>query len=393
MQVKPNNSRDIRFDILKVIGIVGIFAAHAIYGNSQNSIEMVVQELRNFDVPLMVIISGSVFYHSSGDKQYSFITYLRKRIPRLIIPVWFFLLVFFIFTYLVTLAQDENQVFPFTLKEIIGSFCLLNYISIGYVWIIRVFVLVAIVSPLLLKLKQALSSRLLFLMSLAIIYGAYEVLASFILKLNVEDTDIANPIVDFIYGRLFLFIFWQQICFYLIPYGCLFGLGMIMARMKNSSILLISIFAGIVYLILGLNYYSDAGSFVSTYIAKFPPRLYYVSYGIFMSTLIYLFVDFCLNLWNKLNYHNNQIEQSKKIILFISSSSLWIYLWHILLIYHGKAIFRILNIKSQAIERFLVWLILSVLITYFQKIFISYIIKRTTYGQKYSEALSVMFLK
>lgn len=393
MQATQNNSRDIRFDILKVIGIVGIFAAHAIYGNSQNPIEIVIEELRNFDVPLMVIISGSVFYHSSGNKHYSFMSYLRKRIPRLITPVWFFLIVFFIVTYLVTLSQTDNQVFPFTLKEIIGSFCLLNYISIGYVWIIRVFVLVAIVSPVLLKLKQFLSSRILCLISLAIIYGVYEVLASFILKFNVENTGIANPIVDFIYGRLFLFIFWQQICFYLIPYGCLFGLGMIMASIKNSSIILISVFAGIVYFILGLNYYHDAGYFISTYIAKFPPRLYYVSYGIFMSTLLYLLVGFCLNLLNKLKYHSKPIEQVKKSIIFISYSSLWIYLWHILLIYHGGFIFKSINIKPQSIDRFLVWFILSVLITYFQKKFIHYIIHKTTYGQKYSEALSVIFLK
>lgn len=386
-------SRDIRFDILKTIGILGIFAAHAIYGNTQSSLEIFLEEFRNFDVPLMVIISGLVFYRSSSGKEYSFTNYLKKRVPRLIIPVWVFLVIFFLLTYFITLNQDGNKAFPFTLKEIIGSFCLLNYISIGYVWIIRVFVLVAIVTPVLLKLRQKSSSKLFFGVYLAIVYGIYEVLASFILKLNIQNTSLSNPTLNFIYGRLFLFIFCQQICFYLIPYACLFGFGMTIATLKKREIIFICLLSGIVYLSLSARYYHDFGYFVSTYVAKFPPRTYYVVYGIFLSTLMYLLIDFIVKIGKKMNLPNSLINKAKTIIYFISSSSLWIYLWHILLIYYGKLILDIINIYPESLERFLIWFILAILITFIQKELVTYFIRKTQFGHKYSQALSVMFLQ
>jgi fucose 4-O-acetylase-like acetyltransferase len=57
----PIQSRDIRFDILKVIGLFCIILAHV-------SPPSLIFQLRNFDVPLMVMISGSVFYLSSFKK-------------------------------------------------------------------------------------------------------------------------------------------------------------------------------------------------------------------------------------------------------------------------------------------------------------------------------------
>ncbi|MEH1966657.1 MAG: acyltransferase family protein [Nostoc sp.] len=83
-----DKQRDIRFDILKTIGLVCIIIAHV---KPENNI---LFDIRLFDVPLMVITSGTLYYYSANNKKISFLNYLQKRLPRLIVPVWLFLTFF-----------------------------------------------------------------------------------------------------------------------------------------------------------------------------------------------------------------------------------------------------------------------------------------------------------
>ena len=134
--------RDIRFDVLKVIGLLCIILAHT------DPLDFVMY-IRSFDVPLMVIISGALFHYSSHKKKYSFWAYVKKRIPRLVAPTWTFLLLFFSATYIIFSVAGKS--YPFSMEKIFSSFALLT--GIGYVWIIRVFILVSVVSLLLLRMR------------------------------------------------------------------------------------------------------------------------------------------------------------------------------------------------------------------------------------------------
>lgn len=53
---------------------------------------------------------------------------------------------------------------------------------------------------------------------------------------------------------------------------------------------------------------------------KYPPRIYYLSYAIAVSAFLYMWCD-------RLTVKNKYIRQA---IEYLSSNSMWIYLWHIL---------------------------------------------------------------
>lgn len=363
---KKNANRDIRFDILKTIGILLIILAHVIPQN-------ILFHIRSFDVPLMVIISGALFYSSSHNKNYTLRIYLQKRIPRLIAPVWFFLTFFFISYYLIFLLVGRN--YPFSLKsDIIGSFLFLW--GIGYVWIIRVFILVAMISTLVLKLFRACKSSNHFLGLLLIIYGCHE-----LILILLENITIENKLLSVLIQNYFLFI---------IPYGCLFGLGITLPKMTRKSLLVICGIFLIVFLMMNGYYYytQEVNLYPETF--KYPPRLYYESYGIFASILAFLLVDKLTTTYN-LNQQENLLT---KIIIFTSSSSLWIYLWHIFFLTLPQSFLPIkLLLFKNSLMSFLVVVFLSMATTYIQKLTISRLIKKTRFGQHNSDLLATLFLK
>lgn len=79
-------TRDNRIDLLRFIGLAMIILAHV-------SPPDIVFQGRNFDVPLMVIVAGLSFQVSY--RYESYISYLWKRIKRLLFPVWLFLSIVF----------------------------------------------------------------------------------------------------------------------------------------------------------------------------------------------------------------------------------------------------------------------------------------------------------
>jgi peptidoglycan/LPS O-acetylase OafA/YrhL len=377
---KSKIKREITFDILKIIGLVGIFIAHTVKG------QPLLLQLRNFDVPLMILVSGSLFYTTSQNKQYSWVSYLKKRVPRLLAPVWLFLLLFFIKVYL--LSVIEGKKYPFSLKEIIDSFFLTD--GIGYVWIIRVFLLIAIVSPLLLKLRQHLGSDRRFLGMIAIIYIGYEIL--FFLIEDLTTPEFSNPSLDFWIRKIF-FISYNTLIekwvLFLIPYSCVFAVGMIITNLKNKTLIYFTIFFSIIFSLLAIFYYNQSGAFIETQKYKYPPQLYYLSYSLAISLFLYLLVKFLTNTQNNLQNNNLFV----KIIIFISSSSLWIYLWHIAFLSYGRNILQLLPFNTQFIPRFWVIFMLSVIATYIHKQLITLIIQKTQIGQKYSQTLTILFLQ
>ena len=109
----------------------------------------------------------------------------------------------------------------------------------------------------------------------------------------------------------------NSIC-YLIPYGFLAYIGYDYIRLDKETKNKIIIFSGLIFIICSIYYFIQYNNFTSMQIAKYPPRLYYISYGIFISSIL-LYI--CEN--KELKIYTNSF------VCFISSHSLWIYLWHI----------------------------------------------------------------
>ncbi len=108
--------------------------------------------------------------------------------------------------------------------------------------------------------------------------------------------------------------------YYIIPYGgVLTYLGYNYSRIKKKGVLAaiaLSVFAA-----LGIYYWIRFGVPQNVQIAKYSPRCYYLSYGIAVSFLMLMICekrDFKV-------YHNSAV-------VFISKHSMWIYLWHILIL-------------------------------------------------------------
>lgn len=125
-------------DYMRVLGLLLIILAHSQPNN-------IVFQIRTFDVPLMVYISAISFSKSNKDYlSFSHISsYFLKRIKRLVIPTWIFLIIFF------SISKIVNNVFPklfdYSFYKIFSTFSLES--GIGYVWIIKVYLLIALVAP------------------------------------------------------------------------------------------------------------------------------------------------------------------------------------------------------------------------------------------------------
>ena len=294
--VKASSSVRISYiDFLKVIGLTGIIIAHI---DSPSWAKM----LRNFDVPLMVILSSilaSKSFAKYSKAKASIANYYISRIKRLIIPTWIFLFFYFLFKFIIS-GQRAS------IRYYVDSFCLTRY-GIGYVWIILIYLYSALLIPAFAKLMLSRKGSIIVISS----YILYEI--AYYYKLGLNGSGCIRSLLDTTF-------------YYIIPYGVLTYLGYNYYQLKNGTKLIITSISFVVFFCLAVYYRFTLGAFQSVQIAKYPPRLYYLSYGIGCSFAL-------LMLCEKINlklYDN-------KAFRFISSHSMWIYLWHIFILdIYGK---------------------------------------------------------
>lgn len=382
----PVRDRDLRCDILKAIGLLFIILAHTIRDSG-------FFEFTNFNVPLMVIASGMLFDKTNRDRSISGWQYLRKRIPRLILPVWCFLIFFFILAYGVSLYEGKS--YRFSPMAVLQSFAFISSPGIDFVWIIRVFVLVAIVSPLLLKFKQRCAGTLYFPIAILGLYTLYEF---WLTNLNGAIEKWLSIPVNSATGRSILNyasgaireIWVYQILFFLLPYACLFAVGMMFPNLKNRSIFAIFlIFLGI-FLALTSEF---GGAMVPLQTYKYPPRIYYLSYGIAISSFLYWGLTWLDRTFPKFLSTSNPLTSG---LVFFSSSTLWIYLWHDVFLRYSFYVHKFLFLPDFFWKfpfQFLLVVILSVGITYLQKQIVAIAIAKTAIGQQHARLLTTLFLK
>ena len=312
------NNRTIYIDYLKVIGLLCIILAHI-------TTDANILQIRNFDVPLMVIISGFLAVDSlkrNLKQKRPFLRYYWKRIKRLLFPTWIFLIIFFI----IMTFFPVNGMYPYNINFIINSFLLLDGIS--YVWIIRIFLICALITPVIYYFDKIENDYIQFLV-LVLIYILYEIAIA--LKINEM-----NIIFEFILA-------------YIIPYGIIYLLGMISTKTSPKADSIISAIYLIAFIISGYLIYLSTGIFQPTQIMKYPPTIYYKSYALFVSFLL-------LSIFKRINLKEN------RFIEFCSKSSLWIYLWHILFL----TIVPILFGELDWILKYTIVLICAVGLTYIQ---------------------------
>ena len=132
-----SNTRDGSIDFLRVLGLCMVTLVHF---NTPYVVKLVVY----FGVPLMVFVSG-LCVKSTG-MQFSW-SVLYHRAKRLLVPLWLFLTIYWLLFY--------HIVHP-SLYQVVQGYALLGVAP--YVWIIRVFLIIACLMPLLLKITRIFKS-------------------------------------------------------------------------------------------------------------------------------------------------------------------------------------------------------------------------------------------
>jgi len=277
--------RLLTIDSARFIGISLIILAHVLGPGS------LLFQIRSFDVPLMVFISGLT---SSGKDIPNYWKYFSHRFLRLMVPVWIFYSLYFVILYI---GFRLNWAIDFPSWGIIGrTFLCLE----GYGWIIRVFVLIALVAPFLIKLEDKVRNPFVFL----VITGGLIVIQE-PLSHVFKGTDSA------LYKDL-----WEGCLLSLTGYIPAFLAGL---RMRNAQRWEQLLFVAIFSLTTILVFISPAIPFDLEYFKR-PPRFPFIVYGIAVSCLIWL----CQPVLKELS--------KIRPCVFVGQNTIWIYMWHILIL-------------------------------------------------------------
>ena len=283
-------------DIVKFIAIICLFLAHV-------DTPKILKEIRGFDVVTMVILSGILAEKSYLSSENTF-KYIIKRVKRLVIPTWIFLVGFYICMFLVGKLPRYEEIFKaFFFQRDSGI--------VGYVWIIWIYILCSFVVPIYVKIKNYIRIKDKFYIIIFIIV-MYELIC--------EYTNFSNSRV--LYYTIFS----------IIPYGIITWIVMFYNELNNINKLKFNILMLSLHMFYLILLMKISREYVSLNSFKYPARFYYFSYGIFMG---FILIEIFKKLDIKLKGNN--------IILFVSKYSLWIYLWHIFVLALMKYIFQLEN--------------------------------------------------
>ena len=322
--------RDHKIDLLRFIGLAMIILAHV-------GPPRILFQLRNFDVPLMVMVSGISFGLAFKEKE-TYLQYVWKRIKRLLFPVWIFLTTYFLFLY--TFRPSVINLRELRFETVIKSYFLIW--GIGYVWVIRVFLLVALVAPFIYLLHKNTEKDSIYLMKLLFLLIVYEICRYF-----------SMPYISDGLGKAL-----SLVVFYTVPYSLLFALGLRIPRISSIGTTILLWLFLFCFVLLAVLLWFKTGNFVPTQKFKYPPSIYYLSYATTVSIFLWIFSGTLLKIIEK-------NITTKNIILFIAKNSIWIYLWHILLV-------KLL--QTDFVLKYIIVFFLSTCITFFQVCFVNSIL-------------------
>ena len=328
----PSQKRDGSIDLLRCIALIGIVLAHV-------SPHPAILQLRGFDVPMMVFLSGAVFFR--GEESPLDIGYLAgywaRRIKRIVFPVWLFLCFYIPVIYALSghlpLMSHSGILEVFTLQ------------TSWFVWIFRVFLIVALAAPFLAVPARRAPVGILYLSGVVVL-----LLLGFV------------PL-----SRKAGFLYYAVEA---IPYIVVFLFGMLANRTDRKWMLLITLAWLVVYALLAVWKFSATGHYVDTGSCKYPPRMYYLAYGMGCIGILWLIKDGLMKCLKRVPF-------LEKLLVFMGSHTMWIYLWHILFLEfvgffcrHAAGVVRFTHLPFW-FARFAFVLVLSCLLTYLQSLIVT----------------------
>lgn len=262
-----------------------------------------IDQLRNFGTPLLIVASAATYaYIYRNNRSIDVPSFLRKRIYRLLVPLWLFLT--FFFGSMAVLAFVIDRPYPFDPQIILESYALHH--GIGFVWIFKVYLYLAFLTPPLLAFCRNVRSDLTFYSILLATFVFYTILCYYYERTMSEEA----------YG------IFSEYVLTIIPYAVLYCYGLRLSTLKRRTVILVALGSGLVCGAIAVYLYLDTGHWVLTQEHKYPPQLYYLSYAFLWVNLIYVAA-----------YSRIVKSIPPTVMHWLSDNSLWIYLWHIMAVY------------------------------------------------------------
>ncbi len=287
--------RNFTIDIMRSVCMVFIIMAHV-------TPPTLLHTLRSFDVVGLVMISAMCMKPYNSYKQY--IQSMIKRLRRLVFPTYVFIVSVLISVFFLCLFLHTPYVYD--KSDIISSFLLID--GIGYVWIIRVLIINAFLSP--------------FIFKLASIKPIYIYLGGLIILLISKVIYMAFPYE----GSLGDFLL-KYICLYTLGYFVI-ALYAIVIKRNNFKDIMIHTLCLIPLLLLYKYVCHTVYGEDLVVLEKHPPMLDWIVYGIIVTdTLLYLTIN-----------HSQSVQRNRtfnNIVTWFSKNSFQVYFIHawILIIY------------------------------------------------------------
>lgn len=325
--MERKSGRVYTIDVLRTIGLLCVILAHVFPPYH-------LRVIRSFDVPLMVFVMCWSFLLSNKNEAYH--CYVIKRFKRLVVSCWMFLIIYYSAFALFSVVFGTQ--FHYTLKDIMIT--ALTFEKFGGTWVIRVYFIIALVLPLAKYLSFSIKNKyreLIFWIFLGIVYMIYYFVFAL---LNKSDSNVFRFItitlgIESVGWIICTFAFSRIIC----------------NKKKTVHYFLITL---LIFFICGVHY---KWSNIDMY--KYPPRLYYISYGLVISLLLVLF--FNVNI--KEITISEIICQKFKCIQWLSKNSLWIYYWHMLYLSLFKFLLERVSILNKWFILYTIVLMFSIITT------------------------------
>ena len=281
--------RNRELDFMRFVGISAIILAHV-------EPPSIVFQLRNFDVPLIVIAAAVSYKKYSSQARLTWKRYIYYRFVRLVFSTWLFLFIYNAISFLIESSYSLSA------KSIALQLFLIGGTDVG-VWIVRILFVIAVFAPVIdtvqLKLNSDAEFMVFFLVCLLFLEFGDDILLSL---LSAKYYNYAQVLILTNIGYCLVFLF-----------------GLRIHRFTGEQIKNQIIFWGSLFVLYALAYSNNCEGFTVTQQYKYPPRIYYISYAI-MVTLCFYYLMYFTKRFSNVSY--------SKAIQFIGSSTLWIYFWH-----------------------------------------------------------------
>ena len=244
--------RDRTADLLRAIALFLLFAAHTSFPDS-------FQNIREFDVPLLFFLSGMSYVYSIQGSRPDQKTYLLRRFRKLILRVWIFLIIFFLFFNGILHSGISSNV-------ILNSF-LMTGSGIMFVWVYRVFFFNCITLPILQERTRKMPAEKRILIGIAAL-AVNDLIYRFLI----------SPMQNYVFQKLLTYLFSDTVGFTVLAW-----FGASYPDLDEKGRIRFTLLFLVFYLIAG-----GLSGFPFLESMKYPPSLYFSSYGMFCSSLLYL---------------------------------------------------------------------------------------------------------